>query len=238
MTYYGDILAEMVTEFTETATNLSGSLVKIDTLISDLTQQWHAIDYAQDGIEADLETYVEANKAEYFYTYGTFGVSGTGALNEWSGYDEVSVTGLTYVDGQRYIVDGNQTATFVAGLNTLVTNSGVFSASTTISGSTYNTDVAGKTLVGLIGSRATAGLDGVYLEVYAPSGPFWDSDATVQGYMDDWVFLDGFVTQTVGLDGTYGIEGRIDNLHVARPVVENDYNKYDGMVPIMDVYAT
>lgn len=238
MSYYGDILSEMVTDFTSTSENLSGSLIKIDEQIASLTQQWHAIDFAQDGIEADLETFVEAGKADYFYSYGSFGVSGTGALNEWMGFDEETVTNITYVDTVRFTVDGDQTSTFTAGTSAVVTNGGVFSLSTTISGSTYNTDVAGKTLVGLDDARAAANLDGVYLEAYAPYGALWDSDATVQAYMDDWVFLDGFVTQTVGLLGTYGIEGRIDNLHIARGIVEIDYAKYDGMISIMDVYAT
>jgi hypothetical protein len=238
-----DKLREMVTGFTETATNLSGSLVKIDLLIADLTEQWHAINYAQDEIETDLEVFVEANKADYFYSYGSFGVSGTGVLNEWMGFDEETVTNITYIDGQRFTVDNDLTSTFTAGTSAVVTNGGTFSASTTISGSEYNISYPGKTLVGLDDSRAAANLDGVYLEAYAPYGPLWDSDATVQGYMDDWVFLDGFVTQDVGLDGTYGIygdgdTGRLSNLYTARGVVEKDYIKYDGMVPIMDVYAT
>jgi hypothetical protein len=233
-----DKLAEMVIGFTSTSENLSGSLVKIDAQILDLTEQWQAIDFAQDGIEDDLEIFVEANKADYFYSYGSFGASGTGALNEWMGFDEETVINITFIDSVSFTVDNDLTSTFTAGTSAVVTNGGVFSASTTISGSEYNISYPGKTLVGLDDARAAANLDGVYLEAYAPYGPLWDSDVTVQGYMDDWVFLDGFVTQTVGLDGTYGIEGRLSNLYVARGVVENDYNKYTGMISIMDVYAT
>jgi hypothetical protein len=240
MSANSDKLGQMVTGFTSTSENLSGSLVKIDAQILDLTQQWQAIGFAEDEIETDLEAAVVPAKAEYFYTYGNFGVSGTGALNEWSGYDEeTGITGLTYISGTSFTVDGNQTSTFTAGLNILVTNSGTFSASTTISGSdaadpAYPSD----TYVVLDAAICSASLDGVYLEAYAPSGPFWDSDVTIQGYMDDWVFLDNFLTQTVGLDGTYGIVGRLSNLYVARGVVENDYAKYDGMISPMSNYAT
>ena len=234
-----DKLAEMVIGFTSTSENLSGSLIKVDAQITDLTEQWHAINYAQDGIEADLETYVEANKADYFYSYSNFGVSGTGALNEWMGFDEeTGLVNLTYVDTVRFTVDGNLTGTFTAGTSAVVTNGGAFSASTTISGSEYNISYPGKTLVGLDNARAAGNLNGVYLESYAPYGPLWDSNTTVQGYMDNWVFLDGFVTQTVGLDGTYGIQGKLSNLYVARGIVEKDYTKYTGMIPIMELYAT
>lgn len=234
-----DKLATMVTDFTSISENLSGSLVKIDAQILDLTEQWQAIDFAQDGIEADLEAAVVPAKADYFYSYGSFGASGTGALNEWMGFDEETVTNITYVAPDLFTVDGDETGTFTVGTSAVVTNSGVFSASTTISGALYNiAPYTGKTLVGLDDNRATAGLDGIYLEAYANWGPLWDSDATIQGYMDDWVFLDGFVTQTVGLDGTYGIQGRLSNLYVARGVVQNDYDKYTGMIPIMDDYAT
>jgi hypothetical protein len=239
MSESSDKLGQMVIDFTETATNLSGSLVKIDILIQELTEQWQAIGYAEDEIESDLEAAVVPAKAEYFYTYGNFGVSGTGALNEWSGYDEVSVAGLTYISTTSFIVDGDQTSTFTAGLNILVTNSGTFSASTTISGSDDQDPAhTPNTLVVLDAAICAASLDGVYLKAYAPSGPFWDSDATIQGYMDDWVFLDNFLTQTVGLDGTYGIVGRLSNLYVARGVVQNDYEKYDGMIAPMSNYAT
>ncbi len=231
-----DKLAEMVIGFTSTSENLSGSLVKIDAQILDLTEQWQAIDFAQDGIETDLETFVEANKADYFYSYGSFGASGTGALNEWMGFDEeTGLVNLTYVAANYFEVDGDLTSTFTAGTSAVVTNGGTFSASTTISGSIFS---GGVTSVGLDDNICAANLDGVYLEAYAPYGPLWDSDSTVQAYMDDWVFLDGFVTQTVGLNGTYGIEGRLSNLYVARGVVENDYIKYDGMISIMEVYAT
>ena len=235
---HADKLREMVDGFTITATNLSGSLVKIDAQIAELTEQWKAIDYAEDEIETDLEVFVETNKADYFYSYGSFGVSGTGdtGVIEWMGFDEeTGLTNLTYVAANYFEVDGDATSTFTAGTSAVVTNGGTFSASTTISGSIFD---GGVTSVGLDDNICAANLDGVYQESYANWGPLWDSDATVQAYMDDWVFLDGFITQTVGLDGTYGIEGRLSNLYVARGVVENDYNKYDGMVPIMDVYAT
>lgn len=235
-----DKLAQMVTDFTLTSENLSGSLIKIDQQIAELNQQMQALVWAEDQIEIDLEAAVVPAKAEYFYTYGSYGVSGSGALNEWSGYDEeTGITGLTYISTTSFTVDGNQTSTFTAGLNILVTNSGAFSTSTTISGSDAADPLyPGDTYVVLDAAICAASLDGVYLEAYAPSGPFWDSDATIQGYMDDWVFMDNFITQDVGLDGTYGLQGRIANLVVARGVVENDYNKYTGMIGPMGDYAT
>jgi hypothetical protein len=239
MSTSSDKLGQMVTDFTSTSENLSGSLVKIDALIAELTQQWQAIGYAEDEIETDLEAYIVPGKAEYFYTFGSYGVSGSGGLYEWMGFDEETVTNLTYISGVYFTVDGDLTSTFTAGLSAVVTNSGVFSVSTTISGSVYNDPLyPGDTLVGLDASICTAGLDGVYLGSYAPQGALWDSDSTVQGYIDDWGFLDNFLTQTVGLGGTYGIVGRLDNLYVARGVVQNDYDKYTGMITPMSNYAT
>ena len=234
-----DKLAQMVTDFTSTSENLSGSLVKIDQLIAELNQQMQALVYAEDQIEIDLEAYVVPGKAEYFYTFGSYGVSGSGGLYEWMGFDSEVAAGLTYISGTSFTVTGNQTSTYTAGTSAVVTNSGVFSVSTTISGSDaadplYTPD----TYVVLDASICTAGLDGVYLGSYAPQGALWDSDVTVQGYIDDWGFMDNFITQTVGLDGTYGLEGRIANLVVARGVVENDYDKYTGMIDPMGDYAT
>jgi hypothetical protein len=237
---HADKLAEMVIDFTSMSENLSGSLVKIDQQIADLSAQWKAINYAQDGIEVDLETYVETNKSDYFYSYGSFGVSGTGELKEWMGFDEeTGLSGLTYESANSFLVTGDETGTFTVGTSAVVTNGGSFSTSSTVSGSLFNLPWhAGQTLVVLYGSICQASLDGVYLESYANSGPLWDSDATVIAYMSNWAYLDNFVTQAVGLDGTYGIEGRLSNLYVARGVVENDYNKYTGMYPILDLYAT
>ncbi len=239
MSTSSDKLGVMVTDFTETATNLSGSLVKIDLLIQELTEQWQALGYAEDEIEDDLEAYVVPGKAEYFYTFGSYGVSGSGGLYEWMGFDEVAVTGLTYISTTSFTVDGDQTSTFTAGLSAVVTNSGTFSVSTTISGSdAADPSYPGDTYVVLDAAICAASLDGVYLGSYAPQGTLWDSDSTVQGYIDDWAFLDNFLTQTVGLGGTYGIVGRLSNLYTARDVVENDYNKYDGMIDPMSNYAT
>jgi len=240
---HADKLAEMVIDFTSMSENLSGSLVKIDQQIAELTAQWKAINYAQDGIEADLETYVETNKADYFYSYGTFGASGTGALDEWMGFDEeTGLVNLTYVDSQRFTVDNDLTATFTAGTSAVFTNGGTFTVATTISGSEYNISYPGKTLVGTDDAVLAANLDGVYLESYANWGPLWDSDATVTAYMANWVYLDNFITQPVGLDGTYGINGdgtngKLQNLYLARGVVEKDYNKFTNMYPILDNYA-
>lgn len=234
-----DKLTEMVTTFTQTRNNLSGSLVKIDEQITDLTEQWQAISYAQDGIETDLETYVETNKSDYFYTYGSFGVSGTGELKEWMGFDEeTGLVGLTYESANSFLVTNDETGTFTPGTSAVVTNGGSFSVSTTVSGSMFNLPWhSGQTLVVLDSGICQASLDGVYLESYANSGPLWDSDATVISYMGSWATLDGFITNPVGLTGTYGIEGRLSNLYVAKGVVTNDYNKYKSMVPILTAYA-
>jgi len=235
-----DKLAEMVTGFTSTSENLSGSLIKIDELRTDLVEQWQALVFAQDEIETDLEAYVVPGKADYFYTFGSYGVSGAGGLYEWMGFDQVTgLTGLTYISSTSFTVDGNQTATFTAGLSAVVTNGGAFSASTTISGSdAADPSYPGDTYVVLDGAICAGNLNGVYLGSYAPQGSLWDSDSTVQAWIDNWGFLDGFMTQDVGLQGTYGLEGRIVNLDVAKGVVEKDYAKYDGMIPIMELYAT
>jgi hypothetical protein len=234
-----DKLGEMVTGFTSTSENLSGSLVKIDILRADLVEQWQALVYAQDEIETDLEAYVVPGKAEYFYTFGSYGVSGAGGLYEWMGFDSEAAAGLTYISGTSFTVAGNQTSTYTAGTSAVVTNGGAFSASTTISGSdAADPSYPGETYVVLDASICAANLNGVYLEAYAPQGALWDSDATIQAWMDNWAFLDGFMTQDVGLQGTYGLEGRIVNLDVAKGVVEKDYAKYDGMIPIMELYAT
>ena len=106
----------MVTTFTQTRNNLSASLEKIDEQIAELTAQWKAIDYAEDQIESDLETYVETNKSDYFYTYGSFGVSGTGELKEWMGFDEeTGLSGLTYESANSFLVTGDETGTFTPG---------------------------------------------------------------------------------------------------------------------------
>jgi hypothetical protein len=234
-----DKLAEMVTDFTSTSENLSGSLIKIDELRTDLVEQWQAVVFAQDEIETDLEAYVVPGKAEYFYTFGSYGVSGAGGLYEWMGFDSETAAGLTYISGTSFTVTGNQTATYTAGTSAVVTNGGTFSVSTTISGSdATDPSYPGETYVVLDASICAANLDGVYLEAYAPQGALWDSDSTIQAWIDNWGFMDGFMTQTVGLQGTYGLEGRIVNLDVAKGVVEKDYAKYDGMIPIMELYAT
>jgi len=236
---HADKLREMVNNFTTLTKNLTASMEKIDALITDLTEQWKAIDYAEDQIESDLETYVETNKADYFYSYGNYGISGTGNLKEWMGFDEETVTNLTYVSTNEFTVDGDKTSTFTAGTSAVVVNGTTFSSSTTISASIYNDPLyPAKTLVTLDSGICQSNLNKVYLESYANWGPLWDSDATVQGYMDDWVFIDDFLTKNVGTDGTYGITDRLDNLYTAKSIVQKDYNKYDGMIPIIDVYAT
>jgi hypothetical protein len=111
--------------------------------------------------------------------------------------------------------------------------------STTISGSVYDDPAFPlDTLVGIDASILTINLSAVFLETYAPWGPLWDSDSTVQGYMDDWVTLDGFVTKTIDTDGTYGIEERLTNLYTAKTVTQANKDKYDAMIPVVQTYAT
>ncbi len=234
-----DKLRDMVNDFTSTSENLSGSLVKIDTLRADLMEQWRALVYAEDEIETDLEAYVVPGKAEYFYTFGTYGASGSGGLYEWMGFDSEVAAGLTYISGTSFTVTGDQTSTYTAGTSAVVTNGGTFSASTTISGSdAADPAYPGETYVVLDASICAANLDGVYLEAYAPQGALWDSDSTIQAWIDSWAYMDNFMTQTVGLGGTYGLENRVLNLDIARNVVEKDYIRYDSMISLMEPYAT
>jgi len=230
-----DKLRTMVTGYDTLVPNLSASIISINAEIADLSEQWSALVFAQDGIESDLETYVETNKADYFYSYGNFGVSGTGYLTEWMGFDQETATGLAYVSTVYFTVTGDQTTTYTAGTSAVVTNSGTFTASTTISASVYNNP---DTLVGLNAGICAASLDGVYLESYANWGPLWDSDATVQGYMDDWVFIDDYITHLLSSTGTYGIQDMIAKLQIARALVQINLDKYEAAGPILEPYAT
>lgn len=235
MSVDSDKLGTMVTEFTTLSENLSASLLKIDDKILDLTEQWKAIDYAQDQIEYWLGVYIEAYKADHFYTFGSFGVSGSGILWQWLGFDEESVSGLSYTNPHHVTCTGDQTSTFTAGLSALVTNGGTFSTSSTISGSYYDT----VTHILFDDDIAAANVDGIYLASYAPWGALWDSDATVQSNMDNWVALDDFVTGSIGsTTGTYGIQERLANLYFAKSIVQIDKDKYDEMIPIMEPFAT
>lgn len=228
-------LSEMLSAYNTMALNLSASLVNIDNQIDDLTEQKTILQWTQDQYEADLETYVEANKADYFYSYGSFGSTN---LSEWMGFDEeTGLTNLTYFSAHEFLVDGDETGTFTAGTSAVVTNNGVFSTSTTVSASVYNLPWhSGKTLVALYGSICTADLDAVYLESYANWGPLWDSDTTITHYMDSWDWIYDFITHEIGLTGTYGIDDRVTNLNTAKGIVQYDYNKYSGAQDALEDY--
>jgi hypothetical protein len=241
MTVDSDKLGVMVTGYGTLVPNLSASWDSIAAEITDLYEQWSAIDYAETQIEKDLSSYVTGAgaKADYFYQYGNFGVSGTGILNEWMGFDQETVTGLTYVDTYRVTVDGDQTSTFTAGLSGLFHYGVSFTASSTISASIYNHPTwPGDTLIGFNTAIVDSGVDQIYLASYAPWGAMWDSDTTVQGYMDDWIFLDDLMTKTLSSTGTYGIVDTIAKLGVAKALVLINMNKYNDATPILTTYAT
>jgi len=237
MTVDSDKLGVMVTGYDTLVPNLSASYDSIVAEIADLNEQWSAIVWAQNKYESALRGYVEANKSDYTYTYGNFGVSGTGILNEWMGFTAESVTGLTYVDSYRVTVDGDQTSTFTAGLSGLFHYALFYTASSTISASIYPYDTT-KTLIGFNTGIVDVAVDQILLADYAPWGAMWDSDATVQGYMDDWIVIDDLLTKTLTSTGTYGIVDKIDKLALARNLVLINMNKYDAAGPILDVYAT
>jgi hypothetical protein len=258
MSVDSDKLGTMVTGYNTLVPNLSASWDSITAEITDLYEQWSALDYAETEIEKDLTSYIESNKSDHLYTYGNFGVSGTGILNEWMGFDQETVTGLTRVDSYRVTVDGDQTSTFTAGLSGLFHYGLWFTASSTISASIYNHPTwPGDTLIGFNTGIVEVGVDQIFLANYAPWGAMWDSDTTVQGYMDDWVFLDDLMTKTLSSTGTYGIVDTIAKLGVAKALVGTygivdtiaklgvakalvliNMNKYNDATPILTTYAT
>jgi hypothetical protein len=236
MSVDSDKLGVMVAGYNTLVPALSASWDSITAEITDLYEQWSALAFAQDGIESDLETYVEANKADYFYSYGSFGVSGTGVLNEWMGFDEeTGLSGWTYDSPKQFRVFDDHTSTFTVGTSGVCVASSTFSESSTISASWYSSPF---TYVNWVDSIVPPLIDGVYLESYANWGPLWDSDTTVQGYMDDWVFVDDLITKTLSSTGTYGIQDTIAKLAVAKALVLINMNKYNGTIPIITTYAT
>lgn len=235
-----DKLREMIDGYPTLTANLSAGIDNIELQIDDYTEQQSALEFAMDGLAADIETDIEASKADKFYSYGNFN-DGTesASLSAWIGYDEETVPGLTYIDSQYFTSTSDVTSTFTAGLAAIFTNSGVFTTGTSISGSLWNTlEYPSKTLIGVDNAVLTGTLDGVYLESYRPTGPFWDSDATIQGYMDDFDFILDYIWQDLGISGTYGVEDIIVKLELAKSILEIDYAKYNAAGPVLEDYAT
>jgi hypothetical protein len=242
MSVDSDKLRAMINNYPTLTANLSAGLDNLQAQIDDYTEQQSALDSAHDGLATDLENYivVSAGKADKFYSYGDFN-DGTESANltDWIGYDQEAAAGLTYVSSDLFTVSGDQTSTYTAGVSAIFTNGGTFTTGTAISGSLYNTIAYPLvTLVGVDAAVLTATLDGVYLEAYQPSGPLWDSDATVQGYMDDFDFILDYIWQDLGTGGTYGVEDTIDKLTDAYNILLLDYNKYSAAGDILEPYAT
>jgi len=235
-----DKLREMIDGYPTLTANLSAGLVNLQLQIDDYTEQLSALNSAHDGLATDIETDVEAVKADKFYSYGDFN-DGTESANltDWIGYDQEAAAGLTYVSSELFTLSGDQTSTYTAGVSAIFTNGGAFTTGTAISGSLYNTIAyPNVTLVGSDAAVLTGTLDGVYLEAYTPTGPLWDSDATIQGYMDAFDFILDYIWQDLGTGGTYGVEDTIDKLGDAKAILELDYAKYDAAGPFLEDYAT
>jgi hypothetical protein len=155
------------------------------------------------------------------------------------GFTLESVFGLARVDASNIVVDGDETATFTAGTSAVMSAGIGHTDSTTISGSLYNTPAhPGDTLIGFNDAIVPVGISSIFLESYANWGPLWDSDATVQAYMDDWAFIDDHMTHLLSSTGTYGIVDMIAKLQIAKALVQINLDKYDAAGPILEPYAT
>lgn len=58
--------------------------------------------------------------------------------------------------------------------------------------------------------------------VYEPGGVGWDSNADIQGFMDEFQFINEQIWTPLGVDGTFGTKANIASMGTAKTLLEND----------------
>ncbi len=247
MSAASDKLREMVDGYPDEIDSLQKSYQSITAQIDELDEQKEAL---EDGLLAiisdDLENNLLPAKATvpHVYTFGGFGSFGSGGnAQDWEVYDLINNTAtFTQVSTTEFVIEGvDITGQLSGGEKVVITNNDVF----TVPATTVTVVVTGapaypanSTHVVVNAAIVQATVDGIWELVYEYLGVGWDSDVTIQGYIDDYAFTIDHLHAALGTSGTYGIIALRAALAQGRNIILANLNKTQGMETTYDNFAT
>lgn len=224
--------------YPNTVVNLTNALAATDAEITELTSQKVAVEWGMDQAKLDQET-ILATKGDLPYYYPNFGVLN---LEEFTVYDLITTTNITYVSADSFTVDTDLTSEFTVGLEVLCSCGVDGDILRDVLSSSYD-GVSDKTTVLLNDYSGTAtpitpNLSNVYNLVYEYLGTGWDSDADIIANIS--YFENGYdhLNEPLGTGGTYGLNDKISKMTIGRNIQQSDKDKYESLIILYDRFAT
>lgn len=218
--------------------NLNTGIASIDAEITELNEQKDAVEWGMAQAQADQESRLTAKG----YDLNHYGPDwGTLNLQDFWLYDDISVTGLTFVDVDTFDVDGDQTTVFTNGLEILADCGGGGKKQRTVASSSYNGPTPDTTTVTLVvdaEEELTSGLTSVHELKYEYLGTGWDADADIITNIDYFAEAYTHLNDPLGTSGTYGINDKISKMGTAKSIQEADKAKYEDLIVLYDRFAT
>jgi len=80
-------------------------------------------------------------------------------------------------------------------------------------------------------------LDSTGVPIYSYQSVGWDDDTSIQTWVIQFDFGWNYIHQPIGIDGTFGIQSRIDQLENAKGLLTANKNKIENSKTIFEDYA-
>lgn len=236
---HADKLRDLVDNtYPENVANLTTGIAAIDAQLTELNARKDAVEWGMGQAQSDQEARLAAKGYDLEHYGPNFGSTN---LQDFWLYDQISVTGLTYVDVDTFDVDGDQTSVFTNGLEILADCGVDGKKQRIVSSSVYNGPTPDTTTVTLAvdaGANLTVNLASVYELKYEYLGTGWDSDANIVANIDYFDEAYEHLNEPLGTTGTYGINDKISKFGTAKTIQQADKAKYEALIVLYDRFAT
>ena len=242
MSIESDKLRDLVDNiYPTTVANLTTSIAALDAQLTELNARKDAVEWGMGQAQSDQETRLAAKGFDLEYYGGDFG---TLNLEDFWLYDQISVTGLTFVDVDNFDVDGDQTSVFTNGLEILCDCGAGGKKQRTVASSVYNgpdppgIETTTVTLAVDATQELTSGLSAVYELMYEYLGTGWDSDTDIVANIDYFVDAWHHLNDPLSTNGTYGLNDKIAKIGVGKSVQQADKAEFESLIVLYDRFAT
>lgn len=234
------ILKEMILDAPDQVSQLDSSITQLNTQIASFQEKQNSLVGVCNTAATNLEThllnkYTPPVENYYFYTYGNYNqalVAG-GNLTEWKLYLDMMITDATSISTTEFILSGDYTAIFINGKDlSFIVNLGnrVYS---TVSISSY--DIGNDETTVEIDDEV---LDTMYPEIWELKYSYIPGDdIVVDNLKSEWDFANDYITQPIGVSGTYGTQDNIAKLTIALNLQTANKTKYNDSITKLAPYV-
>lgn len=234
------ILKEMILDAPDQVAQLDLSISQLTTQISELQDKQNSLkemcDKASQNLESHLlNKYTPPIEDYYMYTFGNYNQSLLvgGNLTDWKLYSNMMIIDATSTSTIEFILSGDQTAIFIndKDLSFIVDSENrVYS---TVFSSSYDNGNDETTV-----EINDAVLDTLYPEIWEMKYSYTPGDDfVVDNLKSDWDFANDYITQPIGVNGTYGTQDNIAKLTIALNILTSNKTKYNNSITILEPYV-